>query len=196
MNIVGVNKMKQGLESIIKKGKVMAFAGAMSLMPLTLSAQSSDSGPEYYVEPRAGLMIPDAPKKQEYKSSFKVGVSGGIDLNKIGIEAGLGYYNSSRKYIETKSLLPKINVKIYPEKGEDIKPYIMAGANMLKEYSTINIPESDVQDKVSNTTMGAEIGFGATISNKFDWRMSYTRLPKSENVKGMLSLSIGYQLGK
>lgn len=189
-NIVCGNKMKQKLESIINKGKIIALAGLMSLAPLTLNAQSL----KQYVEPRVGLISPVAKKEQGYKPSFLIGGAYGFNAGKIGLEVGLDYFRSSGKYIETNSILPRFNLSYSPLKQKaKIKPYLLAGVNFLSESSAIDIPEFNVHDKISNTTFGLEFGAGTTIFNKIDSRLTYTMLPTSKNVKGMITLTIGYR---
>ena len=181
--------MKQ-LESMIKKGRVMALAGLMSLAPLTLSAQSL----KHYVEPRVGLIAPMATQKQPFDPSFLVGGAYGLNIKKVGLEAGLDYFHSSGEYIKTNSFLPRFNISYSPlNQKAKVKPYVMAGVNFLNEFSTIDIPEFDVHDKVSNTTFGAEFGVGATISDRIDGRITYTTMPGSENVRGRIALTIGYR---
>jgi len=69
----------------------------------------------------------------------------------------------------------------------------MAGMNVLGEFSTIDIPKFDVHDNVSNSMIGLEFGAGATIFDRIHGRISYTVMPASENVKGMLTLTAGYR---
>jgi hypothetical protein len=71
----------------------------------------------------------------------------------------------------------------------------MAGINFLSESSIINIPEFNVHDKIKNTTFGLEFGVGATIFDRIHGRISYTLMPGSENVKGMIALTCGYRFG-
>jgi len=184
--------MKQKLESIINKGKMLALAGLICLAPLKLSSQSL----KHYVEPRAGTIAPVTEKEQAYDSSFLIGGAYGLSIGKFTLEVGLDCFKSSAEYIKTKSLLPRINVSYSPFNPEaKVKPYVMAGVNFLRESSTISIPEFDVYDKVSNTTFGLEFGVGATIFDRIHGRIIYTLMPKSENVKGMITLTCGYRFG-
>lgn len=185
-------KMKQKLESIINKGKMLALAGIVSLTPLTLNSQPL----KHYVEPRVGTIAPVTEKEQAYDSSFLIGGAYGLSIGKFGLEVSLDYFNSSAEYIKTKSILPRFNISYSPFKQTaKVKPYLMAGVNFLSESSTIDIPEFNVHDKVSNTTFGLEFGVGATIRDKLHGRISYTVMPGSENVKGMITLTCGYRFG-
>ena len=182
--------MKQKLESIIKKGKMIALVGLMSLIPLKLSAQSL----KHYIEPKVGVISPVAEKEQVYDPSLLIGVASGFNIGKLGLEAGLDYFKSSAEYIETRSILPRINVSYSPLKQTaKVKPYLMAGANFLREFSIIDIPEFDVHDEITNKTTGIEFGICATIMDRIHARLSYTAMPTSENVKGMITLTGGYR---
>ena len=184
--------MKQKLESIINKGKILALAGLISLTPLKLSSQSL----KHYIEPRIGTIAPVTEKEQAYDSSFLIGGAYGLSIGKFGLEVGLDHFNSSAEYIKTKSILPRVNISYSPFKqAAKIKPYLMTGVNFLSESSTIDIPEFNVHDKVSNTTFGLEFGVGATIFDRIHGRITYTLMPKSENVKGMIALTCGYRFG-
>jgi len=189
--------MKRKLESILNKGKMIALAGVAFL---TIGCASL----KHYLEPRVGVISPVTEKEQAYDPSFLIGTAYGLNMKKIGLEVGLDYFHSSGKYIETDSLLPRINVSYYPlkpieldilnkSKTVKIKPYLMGGMNLLNEFSTINIPEFDVQDNISNRTFGLEFGIGATIQDRIHARLSYTAMPTSENVKGMITLTGGYR---
>jgi len=179
--------MKQKLESIVKKGKMIVLAG---LMFLTIDCASS----RFYVGPNVGAIIPIAEKEQAYDSSTMIGWALGLSGKVIGLEAGLYCFNSSAEYIETKSVLPRVNLNFSLSKPTaKVKPYLIAGINFLNESSTIDIPEFGVHDKVSNKTFGLEFGVGATILDKIDGRISYTLMPGSENVKGMITLTCGYR---
>jgi len=188
--------MKQKLESIINKGKMMALAGIMSLVPLTLSSQSLKS----YVEPRVGAVIPVSAEKQTYNPSFLVGVDYGFNVEKIGVglELGIDYFHSSAEYIKTNTLWQKLNLNFSPFElflpNAKVKPYLSAGASLLTEFSAIDIPEFGVHDELSNSTFGLEFGVGATLFDRINLRAAYTFLPTSENVKGMITLMLGYRL--
>jgi hypothetical protein len=182
--------MKQKLESIINKGKMLALAGLICLTPLKLSSQSL----KHYIEPRAGTIAPVTEKEQAYDSSFLIGGAYGLSIGKFTLEIGLDQFKSSGEYIKTKSLLPRLNISYSPFKQTaEVKPYLMTGVNFLRESSTIDIPEFNVHDEVSNTTFGLEFGVGATISDRIHGRISYTVMPGSENVKGMVTLTCGYR---
>jgi len=184
--------MKQKLGSIIKKGKILCLAGIMSLAPSTLNAQPL----EHYIEPRVGLISPATKREQGYKPSSLIGAAYGFNIKKVGLglEVGLDYFHSSEKNIETNTILSRLNVSYSPSKQKaEIKPYLLGGVNFLNEVSKIDIPKFNVHDKVSNTTFGLEFGVGATISNKINSRFTYTVLPTSENVKDMITLTIGYR---
>ncbi len=191
--------MKQKLESILNKGKIFTLTGLMFLTSFILGSESLKP----YIEPRVGAIVPVAEKEQEYKPSLTIGGAYGFNIDSIekiglGFEAGLDYFHSSGEYIETHSILPRLNVSCYPLKSflkprAKVKPYLMAGANFLSESSTIDIPEFDVYDEVSNSTFGLEFGIGAIIKDRIHGRLSYTVLPASENVKGMISLTGGYR---
>ncbi len=176
------------LESIIKKGKIIALAGIASLAIGCASLK-------HYVEPRVGAIVPVAEKEQDYKPSLLIGGAYGFNAGKIGFETSLDYFHSSGEYIQTDSILPRFNVSYSPLKQTaKVKPYIIAGANLLSEFSAIDIPEFDVHDKVSNTTLGVEAGIGATILDRINSRLVCTWLPTSENVKNMFTLMLGYRL--
>ncbi len=179
--------MKQKLESILNRGKILFLAGVAALAIGCASVKP-------YVEPKVGAIIPVAEKEQDYTPSLLVGGACGLNAGKIGIEAGLDYFRSSGEYIKTNSFLPRLSASYSPLKQTaKVKPYLTAGANLLMETSTIDIPEFDVHDKVSNTTFGLEAGVGVTIFDKIDGRVTYTMLPASENVKGMITLTGGYR---
>ena len=178
--------MKQKLELIVKKGRIIALAGLMSL---TIGCASS----RFYVEPKVGLIAPISAKEQTYNPSTTVGGALGLS-GKFGLEASLDSFNSSAEYIKTNSVLSKINLNFSLSKSTaKVKPYLMAGINFLSESSTINIPEFDVHDKVKNKTTGLEFGFGTTIFDRIDGRISYMLMPGSENIKGMIILTAGYR---
>ena len=169
---------------------MLALAGLIFLTPLKLSSQSL----KHYIEPRAGTIAPVTEKEQAYDSSFLIGGAYGLSIGKFGLEVGLDQFKSSGEYIKTKSLFPRFNLSYSPSKPTaKVKPYLMAGVNFLKESSTIDIPEFNVHDKVSNTTLGLEFGVGATVFDRINGRITYTLMPKSENVKGMITLTCGYR---
>jgi len=179
--------MKPKLESLMKKGKTIGLAGLMSL---AMGCASS----KFYIEPKVGVMVPEAAKEQAYDPSATIGGDCGLSGKVIGLEAGLDYFHSSEEYIKTNSFLPRVNASFSPLKETaKVKPYAMVGVNLLSESSTIDIPEFDVHDKVSNTTWGIGTGVGVTIFDRIDGRVTYTGLPESENVKGMVNLTLGYR---
>jgi len=187
MNIVYGNKMKRKLESILKKGKVLALSG---LMYLAMGCASS----KFYIEPKVGVIVPGAAKEQDYKSFATIGGACGFSGKVIGFEAGLDYFNSSGEYIETKSNLSKFNLNLNLSKPESkVKFYLTGGASKLNESSTINIPKFKVHDEIKNTLSGFSGGFGINIVG-FDGRFTYIGLPGSENVKGMVHLTLGYSI--
>jgi len=178
--------MKQKLETIIKKGKMIALAGLMSL---TIDCASS----RFYIKPNVGIIVPVSAKEQSYNPSVTLGGAMGFS-GKFGLEASLDYFNSSAEYIKTKSTLSKINLNFSLSKpAAKVKPYLMVGMNFLNESSIIDIPQFDVYDKVKNNTTGLEFGFGTTIFDKIDGRITYTVMSGSENVKGMIALTCGYR---
>ena len=179
--------MKQKLESILNKGKILFLAGVAVLAIGCASLK-------HYVEPKLGVIVPVVAEEQAYDPSFLIGGAYGINIGKVGLEAGLDYFHSSGEYIETKSILPRVNASFSPLKPTaKVKPYLMAGVNVLGEFSTIDIPEFDVHEEVSNSTFGLEFGIGATIFDGVHGRLSYTVLPASENVRGMITLTGGYR---
>lgn len=179
--------MKQKLESIIKRGKILALAGIASLATGCASLKQ-------YVEPRIGAIVPVTEKEQEYKPSLLIGGAYGLNIEKVGLEVGLDYFHSSGEYIETDSILPRLNLSYSPLKQTaKVKPYLMAGANVLSEFSAIDIPEYDVHDKVKNTTFGVDLGIGAAILDRINGRITYTIFPESENVKGIITATMGYR---
>ena len=179
--------MKQKLESILKKGKMITLA---SLMFLTIGCASS----KFYIEPKIGLIIPVSAKEQTYNPLFMIGAACGFSGKTIGLESGLDYFNSSAKYIETKSILSKFNVSCgLLKETAKVKPYLTGGVNFLNESSTIDIPEFNVYDKITNKTIGLEFGIGIAIIDRINSRITYTVMPESENVNGMITLTGGYR---
>ena len=171
---------------------MLALAGLMVLIPLTLDSQSLKP----YNRSRVGLT---ALMSEGSKPAFMSGKAYGFNAGRFGLEASLDYFKSSGKDVESKSIVPRVNVSFSPlEQKAKIKPYVVAGVNFLSEFSTIDIPEFDVQDRVSNTKFGLEVGIGATMGDKIDGRLTYTMMPTSEDVKGMVTLTCGYnfKLGK
>jgi len=186
-HIVNGYKMKQKLESIVKKGKMFALAG---LMYLTMGCASS----KFYIEPKVGVMVPGAAKEQAYEPSATIGGACGLSGKVIGIEAGLDYFNSSGEYLETNHILSNVNLNLNLSKPEsDIKFYLTGGMSFLNESSTIDIPKFNVHDEMKNTTLGFGGGFGIDIVG-FNTRITYTGMPESENVNGMVHLTLGYSI--
>jgi len=180
--------MKQKLESIVKKGKMLALTG---LMYLTVGCASS----KFYIEPKVGVIILGSAKEQVYDPSFMVGVALGFNGKRVGLESGLDYFDSSGEYIETKSILSSVNLNLNLSKPEsDIKFYLIGGASRLNESSTIEIPKFNVYDVVENTISGLGFGMGISIIDRINGRVTYTVIPASENVKGMVALTGGYRL--
>jgi len=189
---------KSKLESILNKGKILFLA---SIAYFGIGCVSMKN----YVEPKLGVIAPVAAQKQIYKPSFLIGAAYGFNFNigktgleMLGFEVGLDYFHSSGEYIETNSFLPRFNISYYPLKPflkqtAKIKPYVMVGINVLGELSTIDIPEFNVHDNISNATLGLELGVGTTLFDRIHARLSYTILPASENVKGMITLTGGYR---
>ncbi len=180
---------KSKLESILSIGKALFLAGVASLAIGCASMK-------HYIEPKLGLIGPVAPKEQSYDPSVLAGAAYGVNIPKIGLglEAGVDYFHSSGEYIKTHSLIPRINMSYTPFGSKaKVKPYVMAGMNVLGEFSTIDIPKFDVHENVSNSMFGLEFGIGATIFDRVHGRLSYTIMPASENVKGMLTLTGGYR---
>ncbi len=179
--------MKQKLESIVKKGRMVALA---SLMSLIINCASS----RFYVEPKIGSIVPVSEKEQTYDPSTTIGGALGFGGKVAGLEVGLDYFNSSAEYIKTESILPRVNLNFSLSKPTaKVKFYLMGGVNLLREFPTIIIPEFNVYDKIQNTTLGLEGGIGITIFDRIHGRISYTLMPESENVKGMIALTCGYR---
>jgi hypothetical protein len=176
--------MKQKLELIVKKGRIIALAGLMSL---TIGCASS----RFYVEPKVGLIAPISAKEQTYNPSTTVGGALGLSGKVIGLEASLDSFNSSAEYIKTKSSLSRVNLNFSLSKAI----YLTGGVGFLKESSVISIPEFNVHDKVKNNTTGIEFGIGATIFDRINTRISYILIPRSENARGMIIFTCGYQIG-
>jgi hypothetical protein len=173
--------MKQKLELIVKKGRIIALAGLMSL---TIGCASS----RFYVEPKVGLIAPISAKEQTYNPSTTIGGALGLS-GKFGLEASLDSFNSSAEYIKTKSSLSRVNLNFSLSKAI----YLTGGVSFLNESSVISIPEFNVYDKVKNNTTGLEFGIGATIFDRINTRISYMLMPGSENIKGMIILTAGYR---
>jgi len=179
--------MKQKLESIVKEGKMFALAG---LMYLTMGCASS----KFYIEPKVGVMIPGSAKEQAYEPSATIGGACGLSGKVVGLEAGLDYFNSSGEYIETNHILSNVNLNLNLSKPEsDVKFYLTGGVSSLNESSTVDIPKFNVHDEMKNTTWGFGGGFGINILG-LDTRVTYVGLPKSENVGGMVNLTLGYRI--
>lgn len=184
--------MKQKLESIIKKGKVIALAGLASLA-------IGCSSLVHYVEPKIGAIIPVAAQKQPYNASFSTGADYGFYMQKagVGVEAGFDYFQSSKEFIKTDSLLPKVSLNFSPFEiflpKAKIKPYLSAGASFLNEFSTIDIPKFSVHEDVRNSTVGIDMSLGATFFDRINLKAGYTFLPASQNVKGMFSVTGSYR---
>ncbi len=166
----------------------------MSLMlfiPLELNAQSL----EHYIGLRVGTIVPISAKKQAYKPSTMVGVDYSLSGKVIGGGVGLDFFKSSAKEkgIKTRSTLLSAKVRFdLSKQTAKVKPYLMAGANVLIENSEINLPQFGIREKVSNTTLGLKFGAGVKI-NKLHGGISYIVWPGSENVKGMIALTCGYR---
>ena len=111
--------------------------------------------------------------------------------------------NGITSSIKNNSLLPKLDINFSPldisMPYAKVKPYISAGASVLNEFSSIEIPQFKVQDNVRNSTIGINAGAGLTLFDKIDIKAGYIFMPTSENVKGMFIISGGYRflfLGK
>lgn len=179
--------MKQKLESIVQKGKMVVLAGLISL---TVGCASS----KFYVEPNVGLIAPISAKEQTYNPSTMVGGALGLNGKVVGLEASLDYFNSSAEYIETNSSLLRFNLNFNLSKPTaKIRPYLIGGVGFLNESSTINIPEFDVHDKVKNKITGLEFGMGITMIDKINGKIIYMMMPTSENIKGTITLTVGYR---
>lgn len=184
--------MKQKLESMIKKGKMVALAGIASLAVGCASMV-------HYVEPKIGGIVPVAAEKQSYNAFFSFGADYGFYLQKIGVgvEVGLDYFHSSGQYIETDSLLPRVGVNFSPFEmffpDAIVKPYVSAGASYLSEFSTIDIPQFNIHQGVKNSTPGIDLNLGATLLDRINLKLGYTFMPSSKNVKGMFSVTGGYR---
>lgn len=178
--------MKQKLESILNRGRILFLAG---IAFLTIGCASIKP----YVEPKVGAIIPVAAKEQDYVPSFLIGGACGVNIEQIGIEAGLDYFHSSAKYIETDSLIPRLNVSFNPFLQSKVKPYFLAGVNFLYELSEVDIPEFDVHDEMNSSTFGVDLGIGATLG-LFDSRFTYTFLPGSGNAMGLVKLDAGLKV--
>jgi hypothetical protein len=180
------------LESIIKKGKMIALASVASLAVGCASMV-------HYIEPEIGVKVPVAAEKQNYDALFSAGVDYGFYFQDIGLglEAGIDYFHSSAKYIETDSLMPRVSVNFSPFEifmpDGIVKPYITAGASFLNEFSTISIPEFGVNDAVKGSRVGIDLNLGATLFDRINLKLGYTFLPASENAKGIFSVTGGYR---
>jgi len=176
--------MKQKLESIVKKGKMVALAGLMSL---TIGCASS----RFYLKPNVGVISPISLAvlfPLPYDPSITVGGACGLLSGKFGLEAGLNYFNSP-----TKSNLLSVNLNFSLSKPTaKVKPYLIIGKNLLNESLTVGTYQFDRYGKVKNTT-GSEFGFGTTISDRFDGRITYILMSGRE--RGMMTLTFGYRFG-
>ena len=185
-----------GIESIIRKIGMFAAAGLASLAASCMPLRKQ------YVEPRLGLAVPMIEEQEEYDSSFMIGAAygrsgrpNGIPKEKLGLEASLDYFKSSAEYIETSSFLLRGNAT-YPMGNTNPSMYLTGGLAFLFEFSDIYIPPPiDIHDEKSETTFGLEIGanmrFDAADIEDVSIRLSYIKL-FSDNVKGMLVLTTGY----
>lgn len=190
----------KSLKSILNKGKMLLLAGVAAT---SIGCASMT----HYIKPEAGGVIPVSSEQQSYKPSFMGGAAYGVYLRNmgIGLEAGLDYFHSSSdnvqngisSSIKTNSFLPRIDLTYSPLESfspySKVKPYISAGASLLNEFSTIEVPQFGVKDNVRNSTWGLNAGIGATLFDKIDLKAGYTFLPASENVKGMITLSASYR---
>jgi hypothetical protein len=184
--------MKQKLESIVKKGRMIALAGLMSLTIgcASISDKAMFSSPRFYFKPNIGaispisLMFPLPPLP--YDPAITVGGAFGLLSGKFGLEAGLNYFNSP-----TKSNLLSVNLNFSLSKPTaKVKPYLIIGKNLLNESLTVGTYQFDRYGKVKNTT-GSEFGFGTTISDRFDGRITYILMSGRE--RGMMTLTCGYR---
>ena len=182
--------MKQKLESIVKKGRMVALAGLMSL---TIGCASS----RFYLKPNVGVIAPISLNvlfPLPYNPSITVGGAFGLLSGKFGLEAGLNYFNSPSETLtktKTKSNLLRFNLNFSLAKSTaKVKPYLIIGKNLLNESLTVGTYQFDRYGKVKNTT-GSEFGFGTTISDRFDGRITYILMSGRE--RGMMTLTFGYR---
>jgi hypothetical protein len=183
--------MNKKLESIIKKGKMAALAGIASLAVGCATISQ-------YAEPRVGVMIPVAAEKQAYSPSLLIGADYGVNIKNtgVGVEAGIDYFHSSGQYIQTESIIPRVAVKFSPLDlalpDSKIKPFVSAGMSFLTEISAIDVPQYKIHDSKLSSTFGIDLGLGVSLFDMVNVNASYTILPSSQNVKGMLKISAGY----
>jgi hypothetical protein len=182
----------QKIKSGIKHVRNTALAG---LAALTMGCASM----VHYIEPKVEAVIPIAAEKQAYTTSFAVGADYGFYFKEagLGIEAGLDYFQTSGEFIKTDTILPRAAVNFSPFeiflKDAAVKPYVSAGVSLLNEFSTIDIPDFDVHEDVRSSTLGIDVGLGATLFDCINARVGYTFLPTSENAKGLLSITGSYR---
>jgi hypothetical protein len=184
--------MEQKLKSIMKKGKMIALAGLASMAVGCASLT-------HYAEPRVGAVIPVSAEQQPYDASFLVGADYGFNVKKVGVglETGLDYFQSSGQYIKSDTIVPRVALNFSPFElfmpDAAVKPYISAGASLLNEISTIDIPKFNVHEQKTNSTVGIDFGLGATLFDSINLKLNYTFLPTSQNVKGIVSITGGYR---
>jgi len=182
--------MKQKLELLMKKGKTIGLAGLMSL---AMGCASS----RFYIGPKVGVTTPLSEKEQTYESSATIGGALGIMGERVGMEVGLDYFHSSGNYIETDHFLSDVNLNLNLSKPTaKTKLYLLGGVGLLSESSIISIPKFRVHDEMESKTFGIEFGTGITIIDRIDGRITYITMPESENVKGMVSATLGYRFGR
>jgi len=196
-----------GIDSLVRKVKIFALAGLTALVASCMPVRKQ------YVEPRLGMVAPiaaeseDDPAVEEHREDnvyaiigVTYGVSGkvsGSPKERIGLETSLEYFHSSVQYMETDSLLLRVDAT-YPIRDINPSIYLTGGLAFLSEFATIDIPAPfNVHDKESDTNIG--LGFGADM--RFDAagiedvgvRLAYIAIAGSDNVKGMFILTGGYK---
>ena len=177
--------MKQKLESIVRKGRMIVLS---SLLLFMMGCASS----RFYVKPKVGMITPISAKEQKYNSSTTIGGALGLSGKVLGLEASLDSFNSSAECIKTKSTLSRVNLNFNLSTAK-VKPYLITGINSLNESSIIDIPQYGVHEKVKNNTTGLEFGMGIIILNRIDGRATYTIMLGSENAKGTIAWTLGYR---
>lgn len=175
------------LESIVNKGKILFAAGLASLMIGCASLSN-------YAEAKAGAIMPISEKQQKYNPSALAGISFGTGGRHFGLETGAEYFHSSAQYIKTNSILSRISLSYSPLNPKSkVKPYLIAGASSLSEFSSINVPQYGIHQELSSTTFGLDAGIGLTLFDRIDLKVINTWLEKSENVTDTLNATIGYR---
>jgi hypothetical protein len=180
-SIVSINKMERLEKIAIVLAGVICLGSCATLKP--------------FVEPKVGVVIPVSEDKDNpYNPEPVFGIGLGLENKPLVIEASLESFNSSGKYIQTSGLTSRLDANLIFFPNSKVRPYIGGGVNLLSESSIVNIPEWEVYEQTKSFTWGGELDVGMIIADSFNLRFIYARMDKSENVKNMFTLMLGYRL--